>query len=63
MPFQDVTSAGLLDVTDNSTVAWLKDQMQDLLNQLGRQDSFFYVDCGNTFHTPTYFEVRRMVSS
>lgn len=55
---QDVASAALLDITNNRTAKWLKRQMQRLTAELGTR-TVFYVDSGNTFHTPTYFEVSR----
>ena len=61
-PPQDVPSAGLLDVTNNKTLLWLGRQMRNLVETLGggngkEVNTAFYVDSGNAFHTPTYFQV------
>ena len=52
--FQDVASAGLLDVTANHTVTWLKDKLR-ALKAIDPENILFYLDTGNTFHIPTYY--------
>ena len=55
---QDVASAGLLDITNNETVTWLRGRLRAVSDALGGDDNVvFYVDSGNAFHTPTYFQV------
>ena len=57
-----MTSAALLDITNKRAVEWLKVQLKKLVQLLG-DDLAFYVDGGNTFHTPTYFEVSILLSA
>ena len=52
--FQDVPVAALLDITNNRTVSWLKSRLSELHAETG-DDVVFYVDTGNTFHTPHFF--------
>ena len=53
--FDDVRSAALLDITNNATMFWFRKKLRFLSNQLNDQ-VLFYLDIGNTFHVPTYFE-------
>ena len=46
--------AALLDITNTKTVVWLKNKLSQLKNETG-DDVVFYIDTGNTFHTPHYF--------
>ena len=55
LEFQDVASAGLLDVTANHVVTWLKDKLQ-ALKAIDPENILFYLDTGNTFHIPTYYK-------
>jgi len=52
--FKDVPVAALLDITNTKTVVWLKNKLSQLKNETG-DDVVFYIDTGNTFHTPHYF--------
>lgn len=52
---KDVPSAGLLDITSNHTVTWLKSQLR-ALTSIDPDNVLFYLDTGNTFHMPTYYE-------
>lgn len=55
---QDVKSAALLDITNEQTVSWLKGKLSALTRELGAKNVAFFVDSGNAFHTPTYFQAR-----
>ena len=50
-------SAALLDITNEQTVEWLKGKLSALARELGEKNVAFFVDSGNAFHTPTYFQV------
>ena len=50
---KDVPSAALLDVTNNDTVYWLKGRLREVAG--GLKNTVFFLDTGNTFHTPYYF--------
>ena len=52
---KDVSSVGILDITSNDSVAWLKSQLK-ALKSLDPDNILFYLDTGNTFHMPTYYE-------
>jgi len=52
--FKDVPVAALLDITNNKTVAWLKTKLSALIAE-DASDAVFFLDTGNTFHTPHYF--------
>jgi len=54
--FKDVPAAALLDVTNNETVAWFKQRLTHLHKQL--RTAVFFLDSGNTFHTPHYFQFK-----
>ena len=51
---QDVPLAALLDITNQDTVDWLQSKLTDLVSSIGGEVAFF-LDPGNTFHTPHYF--------
>ena len=48
--FKDTPVAALLDITNPSTVSWLKEKLAGIAS-----DAVFFLDTGNTFHTPHYF--------
>jgi len=48
--FKDSPVTALLDITNPSTVSWLKDKLGSITS-----DAVFFLDTGNTFHTPHYF--------
>ena len=65
--FQDVVSAGLLDITSNISAKWFRNQLKAVIQNahvgdpndfLSNQDNdiLFYLDTGNTFHTPTFYQ-------
>jgi hypothetical protein len=54
--FKDVSSAGLLDITSNHTVTWYKSKLLNLEALGDKSNILFYLDTGNTFHTPTYYK-------
>ena len=53
---KDVASAGLLDITSNNSVKWLKSALKNL-KKLDSENILFNLDTGNTFHMPTYYKV------
>ena len=53
---KDVASAGLLDITSNNSVKWLKSALKNL-KKLDPENILFNLDTGNTFHMPTYYKV------
>ena len=53
---KDVASAGLLDITSNKSVSWLKSALRNLTH-LDSENILFNLDTGNTFHMPTYYKV------
>ena len=53
---KDVASAGLLDITSNKSVTWLKSALRNLAH-LDSENILFNLDTGNTFHMPTYYKV------
>ncbi len=60
-PRQDVSSAGMLDITGEPTVSWLRSKLRELSSSLSAAGAspdavVFYVDSGNAFHMPTYFQ-------
>ena len=52
--FKDVPLAALLDITNQETVVWLQSKLTDLVASIGGE-VVFYLDPGNTFHTPHHF--------
>lgn len=52
---KDVASAGLLDITSNNSVKWLKSALKNL-KKLDSENILFNLDTGNTFHMPTYYK-------
>jgi len=52
---KDVASAGLLDITSNKSVSWLKSALRNLTH-LDSENILFNLDTGNTFHMPTYYK-------
>jgi len=52
--FKDVPVAALLDITNNKTTTWLKSKLSTLISQ-DASEAVFFLDTGNTFHTPHYF--------
>lgn len=46
--------AALLDITNPRAVSWLQSQLSQLQTVTG-EDVVFYLDTGNTFHTPHHF--------
>ena len=53
---KDVQSAGLLDITSNKSVTWLRSALKNL-TELNPDNILFYLETGNTFHMPTYYKV------
>eukprot|EP00092_Neocalanus_flemingeri_P006045 GFUD01006514.1.p1 GENE.GFUD01006514.1~~GFUD01006514.1.p1 ORF type:complete len:810 (-),score=153.12 GFUD01006514.1:109-2538(-) len=56
--FKDVPVAALLDITNNKTVAWLKSKLSSLIAQ-DASEAVFFLDTGNTFHTPHFFSFEK----
>ena len=53
---QDTPAAALLDVTNNDTSAWLKEKLRSVRENMN--NTFFFLDTGNTFHTPHFFKFK-----
>ncbi|XP_023329548.1 myogenesis-regulating glycosidase isoform X5 [Eurytemora carolleeae] len=54
--FKDTPAAALLDVTNNDTSAWLKEKLRSVRENMN--NTFFFLDTGNTFHTPHFFKFK-----
>ncbi|XP_055644660.1 myogenesis-regulating glycosidase isoform X2 [Toxorhynchites rutilus septentrionalis] len=52
--YKSLSSAGVLDITNNATIPWLRDQLQKITETIG-VDSF-YLDFGNAFNIPRYYQ-------
>ena len=52
----------MLDITNDDTVTWLKSKLSKLREETG-DDVVFYLDTGNTFHTPHYFTFARPMNN
>ncbi|XP_040580468.1 myogenesis-regulating glycosidase isoform X2 [Lepeophtheirus salmonis] len=52
--FDNIPSTAFLDITNNMTVQWLQTRLEKLSKTLNNE-ALFYLDIGNTFHVPTYF--------
>ena len=53
---QDTPAAALLDVTNNDTSVWLKEKLRSVRENMN--NTFFFLDTGNTFHTPHFFKFK-----
>ncbi len=61
---QDAATVALLDLTREDSLDWFKGRLTELLAELGQdggreEDVLFYLNTGNSHHTPTYFQVRK----
>uniref|UniRef100_A0A1Q3FZ57 Putative maltase glucoamylase n=2 Tax=Culex tarsalis TaxID=7177 RepID=A0A1Q3FZ57_CULTA len=52
--YKSLASAGVLDITNNETVPWLRNQLAKLSETIGIDS--FYVDFGNAFNIPRYYQ-------
>ena len=52
----------MLDITNEDSVDWLKSKLSKLREETG-DDVVFYLDTGNTFHTPHYFTFSRPMNN
>lgn len=52
--YKNVPAAALLDITNNSTKTWLKARLREVVREM--PSVVFFVETGNAFHTPHYFE-------
>jgi hypothetical protein len=60
--FKDVPVAALLDITNADTVSWLRGKLRALAGG-DASEAVFFLDTGNTFHTPHYFAFNRSLSN
>ncbi|XP_053693350.1 myogenesis-regulating glycosidase [Sabethes cyaneus] len=59
--FKSLASAGVIDITNNATVTWLKDKLQKIVENLGIDS--FYLDFGNAFNIPRYYQCSSMLEN
>lgn len=52
--YKSVASAGVLDITNNDTIPWLKNQLQKIVEPIGIDS--FYLDFGNAYSMPRYYQ-------
>lgn len=52
--YKSLSSAGVLDITNNATIPWLKKQLQKITDTIGIDS--FYLDFGNAFNIPRYYQ-------
>ncbi|XP_055540065.1 myogenesis-regulating glycosidase isoform X2 [Wyeomyia smithii] len=57
--FKSLASAGVIDITNNATVTWLKDKLQKIVENVGIDS--FYLDFGNAFNIPRYYQCSSML--
>ncbi|XP_058455763.1 myogenesis-regulating glycosidase isoform X1 [Malaya genurostris] len=59
--YKSLASAGVIDITNNETVSWLKDKLKKLTESIGIDS--FYVDFGNAFSIPRYYQCSSMLEN
>lgn len=52
--YKSLASAGVLDITNNATIPWLKEQLQKITETIGIDS--FYLDFGNAYNMPRYYQ-------
>ncbi|XP_062563170.1 myogenesis-regulating glycosidase isoform X2 [Armigeres subalbatus] len=52
--YKSLASAGVLDITNNDTIPWLKNQLQKIVEPIGIDS--FYLDFGNAYSMPRYYQ-------
>lgn len=56
-----VNSAGVLDITNNKTLPWIRDKLEDLMSRY--QVDSFYLDLGTAQDMPHYYKCERPLSN
>ncbi|XP_014249264.1 myogenesis-regulating glycosidase isoform X3 [Cimex lectularius] len=59
--YKSVSSAGMLDVTNNETIPWMHAQLTDLLEKY-KVDSF-YLDMGTAYDMPQYYQLKQNLTN
>ncbi|KAM7348782.1 myogenesis-regulating glycosidase isoform 1-T1 [Cochliomyia hominivorax] len=59
--YKSCSSAGVLDITNNATVVWLKEKLLKLKKEY-KVDSF-YLDLGTGFNLPHYYQCRQTLDN
>ncbi|XP_055603600.1 myogenesis-regulating glycosidase isoform X2 [Uranotaenia lowii] len=52
--YKSLASAGVLDITNNATIPWVRNHLQKITETLGIDS--FYIDFGNAYSMPRYYQ-------
>lgn len=52
--YKSLASAGVLDITNNDTIPWLRNKLQKITESFGIDS--FYLDVGNAYNIPRYYQ-------
>ncbi|XP_065094413.1 myogenesis-regulating glycosidase-like isoform X2 [Ochlerotatus camptorhynchus] len=59
--YKSLASAGVLDITNNATIPWLKDQLKKITETIGIDS--FYLDFGNAYNMPRYYQCSKTLDN
>ncbi|KAL9887029.1 myogenesis-regulating glycosidase isoform 1-T1 [Glossina fuscipes fuscipes] len=59
--YKSVSSAGVLDITNNVSIPWLKEKLEKLKEEY-KVDSF-YLDLGTSYNLPHYYQCRQTLDN
>ncbi|XP_037934529.1 myogenesis-regulating glycosidase isoform X2 [Teleopsis dalmanni] len=59
--YKSTTSAGVLDITNNASIPWLKNKLQHM-KEVYKVDSF-YLDLGTGYNLPHYYQCRKTLDN